>query len=311
MAAVRKLYEQIVDEHQARLERVAEKRGVNRLRRVYDESQAEVALKLKRLVKSGKGNTLTAHVQRSVLAQLTQGQMYVARRMTGELSDAATDVQTDALRSLSKDLNRLEDKFSGTTPVLPVEDVARFQGVIDKHATSIFRRHETSMVRYGKNNVAKMENALSKSLLQGESQTEAIDRITDIMDGEWWQGERIVRTELSYANNSTQHAGIEAAREALPDMMMQWRELVSDSGMPLDSRVGVDSLAMHGQVAQPGGVFTCPARAPDGEDVPDGLVYEEVAFPPLRPNDRAVLAPWRPGWDIPGWRWAGRRVPMR
>ncbi len=305
------LYKQVVHEHHARLERIAEKRGVSRLKRVYQDSQAEVAAKLKRLVKTGKGQAFTAHQHRVVLAQLTHGQAYMADRLAGELTDAARDAQRDVLRSLSRDIGRLEHKFTGTSPVLPLEDAARFQGVMDERDTSLLRRHESSMREYGAGNVVKMEDELSKSLLQGETPVDAVDRVLEVMDGEWWQGERIVRTELAWAANATQVDGIMAAREVVPELMLQWRELVSDDGSPLDERVGVDSMALHGQVVVPGEMFTCPARAPKGEEVPDALAYEEIAFPPSRPNDRAVVSPWRAEWGIPGWRYsAGRRIPM-
>lgn len=306
------VYDQVVAEHHARLERIAERRGVARLKRVYEDSQAEVLAKVKRMVRSGKGATFGAHQKRIVLAQLTHGQAYVTEKMSGELGAAAKDGQRDVLRSLSRSIGKLETKFSGTAPVLPVEDAARFAGVLDKRNTSLLARHEASLGRYGRTNVVKMEDALAKSLLQGESQLEAMDRINDIVDGEWWRGERIVRTELAWAANATQVDGIEDARKVIPDMMMQWRELVSDDGEPLDDRVGVDSMALHGQVVVPGDMFVCPPRSPEGEEVGDSLAYEEVAYPPNRPNDRATVTPWRRGWGVPGWRWAGgRRVPMR
>lgn len=306
-SSARSLFNEVIAEHHARIERLVEKRGVARLRKVYEESQAEVAAKLKRLVRSGKGNEFTAHQKRIVLAQLTHGQSVVSKRLVGELGDAARDTQRDTLRALSRNLGKLEHKFQGTAPILPVEDVARFQGVIDKRATSLMRRHDSSMSRYGKRNVLAMEKELSKSLLQGESQHEAIDRVVGVMDGQWWEGERIVRTELSWAANATQVDGLTSAREVVPDMMMQWRELVSEDGEPFDDRVGEDSLALHGQVVVPGSMFTCPRATPEGEDVPEALAMEEIAFPPNRPNDRATISPWRRGWEIPGWRFAGGR----
>lgn len=306
-----KVYQQVIDEHLSRLERLAEKRGVSKLRRVYQESQAEVEAKLKKLVRGGKKDSFTAHTKRLVLAQLVHGQKAVMGNMGEELGAATTDAQRDVLSALSRDINKLEKAYSGSTPVLPVEDVALFQGVIEDRAPSLLRRHEESLDKYGQRNVAKVEQELSKSLLQGESQHEAIDRVVETLDNQWWEGERIVRTELAYASNSTQHDGIKSAREVLPDMMMQWRELVSDSGVPLDDRVGIDSLALHGQVAAPGSMFICPRAAPDGEQVPDALAWESIAFPPNRPNDRATLAPWRRDWGIPAWRFVGgRRVPM-
>jgi hypothetical protein len=69
--------------------------------------------------------------------------------------------------------------------------------------------------------------------------------------------------------------------------------------------VADDSLALHGQVAHPGGYFTMPIDP----DVEERFWGKRWMFPPNRPNDRAVLSPWRPGWGIPAWEFkGGRRV---
>lgn len=282
------------------------------MKRVYDESQAEVARKLARLVRSGQGDTFTAFQQRQVIAQLRQGQGVIMERMKGELADAARDTMADSLHALVRDLSKLERHFSGAEVVIPVEDAAQFAGVIDDRAPSLMRRYEPTMNRYGARVVAQMENVLAKSVLKGETPTRAIDRIQEVADLSWPWGERIVRTELAHAANASHADGIKAAREVLPDLYMQWQEFVSVNGRPLDSRVGVDSLAMHLQVAKPGEMFICPPRAPDGQKVSDALAYETVEVPPLRPNGREVIVPWRPSWDLPGWRFiGGRRVQIR
>lgn len=306
------LHAQVIEEHHDRLERIAEKRGVSRLKRVYEDAHAEVEAKLKRLVRSGKGSTYEAHQHRMVLAQVIEGERYVTRRMKGELGDAAFDARSDVMNALTRDLSRLEKKFTGTAPVLPIEDVARFQGVLDKRSTSLLARHDTSLDKYGKRTVVKIEGELSKSLLMGESPNQAIDRVSEVIDGQWWEAERIVRTELMHASNATQADAIADSRKVMPDIMMQWVEMVSDRGSPLDDRVGVDSLALHGQVTAPGRPFTCPARAPNGKTVSDSLAYEEIDHPPNRPNDRATIVPWRPGWGIYGWKYVnGRRIQVK
>lgn len=306
------VYDEVVAEHLARLERLAERRGVARLKKVYETATAEVVSKIARLTGSRRGSTFDAYQKRLILAQLAHGQHYVAKKVGGELEDAARDTQHDVLRALPRAITRLENEFRGTAPVVPIEDVARFQGIITGRRDSMLRRHETSLDKYGQRNVAKVEDALSQSLLQGETHTEAIDRVSEVLHGQWWQGERIVRSELSWAASATQVDGIAVAREVIPDLQIQWRELVSDDGMPLDDRVGVDSLSLHEQVIVPGGMFVCPPRTPTGEEVPDSLSLERIAHPPNRPNDRSSVVPWRSGWEIPAWRWAaGRRVPMR
>jgi hypothetical protein len=260
---------------------------------------------------------MTQAQRKSLLAQIKVGEARLARRMAGALGEVSRDAQEDSLRALTRDLRGLEKKFSGAQIVLPIEEAARFQGVLDQRRTSLLSAHDSSMRRYGANLVAKMQNELSVSLMAAETTSEAIDRIVKVAGNEWWQGERIVRTEVAWAYNATHADGVEEAKEDLPDIMMRWSEHVDDfTYSPLDQRVGVDSIAMHGQLAPPGGMFTMPSTAPvpdwtGNTFVDDSLVGESWSFPPNRPNDRAVLAPWRPDWGIPGWIWRnGRRVPQ-
>ena len=141
-----------------------------------------------------------------------------------------------------------------------------------------------------------------------------MEAVAETVDGQWWQGERIVRTEMAHAYNLAHKDGMEASAEELPELRQRWEEHCDDSGRPLDNRVGVDSIAMHSQVAPVGGLFTMPGEAPFPDargrtDVPDSLAGLSWAAPPCRPNDRAVLAPWMASWDIPGWEWRdGRRL---
>src|SRR5262249_19093797 len=145
-------------------------------------------------------------------------------------------------------------------------------------------------------------------MAQGDSTEDAIDQLPDAADREWWQGERIVRTETAWAYNAATHDSIGSLVSELPDMRLRWTELVDDStGMPLDDRVAPDSLAMHGQVALPGMRFTMPADP----RVDDSMWGKSWLFPPNRPNDRSRVLPWRPHWGIPGWQLVGgRRVEL-
>ena len=106
----------------------------------------------------------------------------------------------------------------------------------------------------------------------------------------------------SWAANATTADGIHAAKEAVPDMMQRWVEYCSDeTGEPLDNRVGVDSIALHGQVTPTGGMFVMPDTAPHPDargntDVPDSLVGQSWPHPPDRPHDRALIQGFRKAW---------------
>lgn len=306
-------YREVLGEHRELLARVSEQWGVARLRRVYDLARADLERKLVAAARGRLGDTFTAHQMRTALLQVRHGQALLSQRMAGVVTAASMEAHGEGLRKLERDIARLEQRYTGAATVIPVAEAARFAGVMDARKTSLMRDHATSMARYGVKTVRAVEDELMVSLASGETNAAAIDRVGKAIDGEWWQAERIVRSETSWAFSASARDGIAEAAAELPDMMMRWSEHVGDDGEPLDDRVSVDSLAMHGQVAPPTGLFTMPDSAPTADakgntDVPDSLAGRTFAHPPNRPNDRAVISPWRRSWGIPGWEWRGRRV---
>ena len=288
------------------LERLAEHGGVDRLKKVYDQAAAALEDRLARIAGRG-GSPFTPAQLKAYQVQIRQGQIAMAKKLSGGLKRVTRETQIDAVRTFAAEVGRMEKAITGMSVPIPVDEVARLAGVIDKRRSSMLKLQRSSVARYTGRVIGKMENELAVSLASGETTGAAIDRIQRVSDTSWYQAERIVRTEQAYAFNAT-HAdvGVEMAEE-LPDLMMRWTEHVSDStGMPLDRRVGADSIAMHGQLATPGELFTMPP-APG---VSIGLIGQSWAHPPNRPNDRAVLQPWRPGWGIPGWVYrGGRKIP--
>lgn len=309
-------FKRAVDEHRNKLQKVLTTKAANKLKGVYDEAQASLTDKLRRSVKAKKGDTFTAVQHRIFLGQLRQGQAVIAKRLAGEMSPLSRQAQETALKGLVSDVATLSKKFTGVSTVLPIEETAVLQGIIDENESSMIKMHQNSFANYGVNITQKVEGKLSLSLLSAQPTHELIDDVAEMVDGEWWQGERIVRTEMAYAYNRAHRDGITESSEELPDLMQRWEEHCDADGQPLDDRVAVDSIAIHGQVVKAGGLFYMPATAPfpDAEGnttVPSRLVGLAWEFPPNRPNDRSVLAPWMPDWGVPGWRYSnGRRVPL-
>ena len=312
-------WQAVMADHARALDRLTGAAQMRRLKRLYDATVSDLERKLAAALHTAiaaPGDTMTALQYRVLLAQARAGVGAMARRIAGEAGDISRQAAHEAVRGLARTMTRLESKFAGAPVTLPIEQSARFWGIVDERATSAMRLHETSMARYGTALVGDMEEGLGLSLATGESGIDAVDRIVGIADDNEWQAERIVRTETAWAFSGSTADGIEEAVIDLPDLMMRWDEHVSPGGVPYDDRVSVDSLAMHGQVARPGGMFTCPPFAPDGTPVPGegkpwGLAGKQFSFPPNRPQDRACVQPWRPHWGIPGWVWDGsQRVPM-
>lgn len=298
--------------HRNKLEKVLTAQASAKMKRLYDEAQSSVQANIRRAVRGGKGDTFTAHQQRIVMSQLKQGQAVVMRRLAGDMRPLSKKAQEASLNGLIDDVARLSKKFTGAEVTLPVEEAATFADVIAGRSSSLLRMHQTSMARYGVNVVENVEEQLSLTLLKGGSMSDAYETVAQSIDGEWWQGERIVRTEMAYAYNITARDGIEESAEEIPELMQRWEEHCDDAGMPLDDRVAVDSIAMHGQVTEAGGIFTMPPTAPFADakgrtDVPQSLVGLSWEAPPNRPNDRSVISPWMESWGVPGWVWRGGR----
>ncbi len=279
---------------------MTEKHGPARLKKLYDTAQTELAEKLRRIPGGMKGS-FTAHQHRMALGQIQQGQKIIAQNMAGEVGVLSKQAQVDSLRGLASSIHELDSVYTGAEVPLPIDEAARFWGVIDKRRTSLMKAHEASMSAYGDRLVGKMEEQLALSLIQGETMPKMVARVQEVAANEWWQAERIVRTECAWASNATQVDGIEEVAREVDDMYIRWAEYVDDTFEPLDDRVGVDSIAMHGQVVRPGGLFIMPATTEDGQDVPDALIGRGWNFPPDRPNDRAVVSAWRPNWGGVAW----------
>lgn len=125
-----------------------------------------------------------------------------------------------------------------------------------------------------------------------------------------WRMDRIVRTVGNQAYNAAAQLLAERLGTRVPKLFLRWTERVDDAtGLPMDKRVGVDSLIMHGQVIKPGDAFKMPSTP----RTPGYLAGKSWTAPPNRPNDRAVLVPFIPRVStVPAWRLqGGRRIAVR
>lgn len=290
--------------HSRALDRILDQRSVLDLKRFYDRAQDELTRKLAASVRVGKGDTMSALQMRQLLAQVREAQARIAKAVANGFNPILRDTQADGVRQAAKSITQLEKKFTGAEVRLPLEEAATFQGIVGKRSTSLIRANERSFARYGTAVTRKVEEELAVSLATGETPLEAIDRVRAVADNQWWQAERIVRTEGAYAFNAAHADSIEEAQDALPDLMNRWSEHVDDqTGAALDNRVAKDSLVLHGQVVPVGANFVMP---PDPRVSPK-LWNQTYAQPPNRPNDRSVLLPWRPRWGGYAWTFKGGR----
>ncbi len=289
-------------EHARRMDRLIDRGGAARLKKLYETAQAELERKLAKAIGNGS-SPMTIQQHRALLIQLREGQMAIAARLGEALGHVTQDTQRDSLRGLISQVRGVEKHTTGGDITLPIEEAGRFAGVMDKKKTSLLALNKRSMLKYGHVLVRQMEQQLALSLAMQEPAHVSIDRIMAIADNEWWRAERIIRTEQSWTSNATQLDAVKEMASDFPDLFMRWVELVDDETLqPLDNRVGKDSIALHGQLAKPGGMFIFP---PGNLDAGKWFQGKSWAHPPNRSNDRAVLQPWRPHWGGYGWTLVG------
>jgi hypothetical protein len=303
-------YRAIVVDQQQKIDRLVQARGVAPVRKVYRQIMGELVTAVAqappgfdRVVKEG------------MLAQARTAMVRFVDHGGKAAAGGSAAAQATAAAESFKLLATMERTFKGAVTPMPVDEIAIIRKLTDR-APSLLGVHKRSLSRYGARLIGKFQEQTSLGLALGESTPQIVERIQTTGDLEWWQAERIVRTETAYAYNAAQRDAITAQAEELDDPLLcaQWSEQADEDGAPLDDRVAVDSLAMHGQVAPTGGVFTMPPTSPRPDakgrtKVPDALVGKTWDCPPNRPNDRSALTPWRPDWDLPGWVWrSGRRV---
>jgi hypothetical protein len=286
-----------------RLERLAERRGVVGARAASDPAPAVVWRATRRALKApgGKDGAVAAGVVRG---RVGAGQASVSTRMAGELDTVFRDAQVDSLRTLQRNLARLEG-----TGATPLDDPELFDRILRARAAELHGVPRQYLAHWAVEAQAAVDRAVSEGLRLGESPAQVMRRVEEALDGEWWKIERIVRTETAFAFNAVQDDAVRALSPHYPDMRKRWTELVDDAtGKPLDNRVAADSMVLHGQVTRPGTEFEMPRD----QSVDPKTWGRRWAFPPNRPNDRAVITPWRPGWGIPAYELRGdRRVRLR
>lgn len=301
--------EKILDEHRRRLVRVAERRGVNQVKKLYDRVAVEAKQKLEASLRQKRRMPYTVETNKIVLAQARQGQVMLADDVYGELGTVTREAQMESIYGTASSLRKLTKFYRGEEAVIPIDEASSIAGLIGKRADELDGMHVSALESWGKRTYATIHEKLSTSLALGETTEQAMDRITDKATGgldlEWWQAERIVRTECSWAYNSSTADSLKEAAQDVPELRQRWVEHCDDeSGQPNDDRVGEDSIALHGQVVATGKPFHAPPWItwPKGQE-------KVFYFPPSRPNDRACLFPWFPGMGVIAYEIkAGRKV---
>lgn len=285
----------------------AARRGSDRLldrtvsstvRRSYDEYIGRVVSGLGRLFKGQTRSIATQQSLASALEFLYGVMPGLGRRVAEMLTSARRDTLTESIRAAARFVSRVQQTATA------LDDAQTMSRIILGRQAAAESLRVTIASALSTDLSTALRRKLEKLPIDELRVSELISEAGMGIDDEWWRVQRTVKTTTSVVYNEAQSDAIAelATDPEFRGLMSRWTELVDDwTGQPLDNRVQVDSMALHGQVARPGGLFTMPV----GARVPAALIGKAWTHPPNRPNDRAVLTPWKPDWQIPAWAWQG------
>lgn len=274
------------------------------VRRSYDQAIGQTVSALGRMFKGQMRNFATVGTVNTVLNFIMQAMPGFSRRVAEVLATANRDTSVEGVRSVSRFLNLVRQAPS------PLDDVPTMARIATQRQAALQALQGRTADSIAKDLTRVISNRVKKATAMEWRVSEIISETGVGLDDEWWRIERTVKTETSSMFNEATMAAIllVSQDDEFSGMMSRWTEMIDDlTGRPLDNRVAPDSMALHGQVARPGGLFTMPSAA----RVPAAMIGKAWTHPPNRPNDRALLTPWMRDWKVPGWLYrGGTRVPL-
>jgi len=276
--------------HRAQLAGIIEVRGVGRLRPLYAASRTELEARLASLKREGKGTTFAAVHLQLVLAQVVEALRNFEGPFREHLHETGRLAGVVAPRQVAQMIGRVETARGAMTPVIAAEQAAVVRGVYPSVAPTLLQRYRESAKRYGPQALLAIRDGLARSLVQGETVDQAVDRLTKAsgtFDGQRWRADRIVRTEMSWTFGIAKQQSMEQMQaRAVPRLM---KKLIATR----DEREGDDSKELDGQTVPVDQPFLWVVKNSKGQ--PTGQVIRYMQ-PPNRPNDREVVIPWSSAW---------------
>jgi SPP1 gp7 family putative phage head morphogenesis protein len=257
------------------------------LRSVRDETARVMNNWIK---KSDPVSAYTLQRHRALLAQLDTVIRDAKRELSGamvaDLTKGAHVATGTALKNLAAMVRAGEQQFAGSVGGLRLP-IAKLMTSVEK---TLMTQHETSAARYAGRVGDLIRSDLAKGVVRGESVSQLARRLMRrggdpdggaIADAQFfrgqWDAERLVRTETVNAYTQSQNEALAKTDEDDPGWMKRW-----DAAN--DKRVCEDCDQLDGIVVA------------HDEEFP----YDGGDGPPLHPNCRCTITPWRSEWSGSG-----------
>lgn len=219
-------------------------------------------------------------------AQLKQALLQtegVIRELDSQLNKQLTFsfeiAEESGIEDMAKEVNLFEREFNGITSAVPLDLILE----TTKRENFLLNQFKASMKAYTRQTRDNIQRSLSESLIAKDPFNKVVSRVAANMLVDEWKVLRIVRTELHQVYNVSKMNSLSTIKEqVIPDLKKTMYH-------PMDFRTGEDSKAMD--------------RADLIVDInkPFRFTFKGKLFvffaPPNRPNDRAILIPYRKSYD--------------
>lgn len=265
----------IIEQHIQQVLRLEESKAKILLER-YKQVRQELRDRLSRT----RANTFTQQQMRGVLAQVEGAIIAMNSSLKGNMDSAALDMALQGTSHLTSEIQKLDKHFTGA--IVPINLNAQVVAMDTKNF--LLTQYEASIDAYGDGLIGQLTGNLTQAALMEMSYGQTIMRLDQFFEGEEWKLHRIARTELHNVYNIGKMNGMSdlIERDIIPDLMKTLMH-------KMDSRTGADSMyaASKNLIARVDEPFRYKWKG------------KERVFmaPPDRPNDRAILVPYRKEWN--------------
>jgi hypothetical protein len=225
----------------------------------------------------------------------------VSGEMVGIVNDAIADSQQRTLRMVRA--------FEGSVPRVLRDNIRQRTDRAEVARTMNAEYHRSVTMGWGVEMRALVERVARESASVGDKPHIMLAKIDEAIHAHRWRVELSASYSAASAYNAAQDRSVRALHGTMPDIRKRWTERIDDAtGRPYDDKVAPDSFVLHGQVVAGDRLFEMPADS----RAPHRMIGATWPHPPNRPNDRAVITPWRRGWGIPAYEIVnGRRRALR
>ena len=277
--------QQVQDVFGASRERMAhavEKNGVEPVLDMLESARRDLSIELLKLAKQGKLGRFTYIMKKQAEIQINGMIKTLEKNINKHGLKNMNDMSDMAYHDTIENLSRLDKLFTGVVTPLSIEEAGYLDYIRGKTSGSLMRGFQNSVRRYGLENIGNFERIMRQGLLQKKDPFTVMHEIAGEMGGmkqSSYKAERIVRTELVNAYNTSSATSIKESRKSLPDLKNQWIAHIDDRTCPACRN-------LHLQIHNIGAPFT--GRI--------GKRIVTVSHPTIHPNCRCTIVPYRDAW---------------